>query len=235
VADVRRRLAAFGAALLLTAAAGCGVVTAPPQDDAGQVDTGAGSDDGSEGGGESPGNQVPRVSVAGLPIGGETFVFVGDAWCGVATLSQTPPPGAEVTLGQIGAVGGRVDASVSCGAPSCVEPTRPLSDRNNSCSLAVRPDDPDSPTVLITFTADVTCETEQDCSAYRTQVDDYLAGQETGAQWTMRRPTGSSAPDSTSGTESPDTGTSGEGGASTSEPDTGDGKSAGGSGDGGSP
>jgi hypothetical protein len=199
---------------MLAAAAGCGVVTAPPQDDAG---SGSGTSDGggSEGEGESPGNQVPRVPIAGLPIGGTEFTLVDEAWCGEAFVLPTPPAGVQVTIVEITGIDATVVDRTCPGSASCGSST--LDEQNSACTVAVRPDSATATEVQVVFDAYVTCDTEQTCGDYGDQIG-------SGATWTLSAPEGWPLP--TTPTEP------GEGGSASASPD-GDGGGGGDGGDGG--
>ncbi|MFE5335028.1 hypothetical protein ACFQ8E_03850 [Isoptericola sp. NPDC056573] len=203
---MRRGLGALTVLLVLVTAA-CGDGGEPSVDDGGGTATGAttseatvpgdGGDSGSDEGdddtvgadaGEDLEEPLPQAGgkaqadLPGLLMGGQDFVLVGDAWCGLASIQTDGlPAGVTVEIVQVTVrTAGAALAGAECGEP-CAGVT--LEPGNLSCGVAVLPPDPGTELVDVSFDATATCSTQEECDQLRQDL-------EVGSVWSMCHPPG---------------------------------------------
>ncbi|MFE5290721.1 hypothetical protein ACFQ8T_00955 [Isoptericola sp. NPDC056618] len=124
-----------------------------------------------------------QADLPGLLMGGEDFTLVGDAWCGLASIqSDTLPDGLTVTItGVTVQTEGAAVVGTDCGTPSCRGAV--LDAGGLSCWVAVRPPDPGTELVDVSFAASATCRTQQQCDEFTEATTLYSV-------WSMCHPPG---------------------------------------------
>lgn len=122
-----------------------------------------------------------QADLPGLLMGGQDFVLVGDAWCGLASIQTNGvPEGVTVEIERVSVLtAGAALASSDCGEPPCVG--EPLAPGTLSCWVAVRPPDPGTELVDVSFAASATCPTQRQC-------DEFKAAMTLHTVWSMCHP-----------------------------------------------